>query len=95
MEVLQVLVVGISYGCVYGLIALGFVMIYKATEMLNFAQGELMMIGAFVAFTLVNLLGLPFYLGAALALLTMVGFGMAFGTGGVAADDRRAARSPC
>ena len=77
MEVLQVLVVGISYGCVYGLIALGFVMIYKATEMLNFAQGELMMIGAFVAFTLVNLLGLPFYLGAALALLTMVGFGMA------------------
>ena len=81
MEVLQVLAVGISYGCVYGLIALGFVMIYKATEMLNFAQGELMMIGAFVAFTLVNLLGLHFYLGAALALLAMVGLGMALERG--------------
>ena len=57
MEVLQLLVSGVSQGCVYGLIALGFVLIYKATEMVNFAQGEIMMLGAFVAFTFTNLLG--------------------------------------
>ena len=80
-EFLQVLFVGVSYGCVYGLIALGFVMIYKATEMLNFAQGELMMVGAFVAFTLVNLAGMPYYAGAALCLVAMLGFGMALERG--------------
>ncbi|GIT40041.1 MAG: hypothetical protein Ct9H300mP8_12370 [Gammaproteobacteria bacterium] len=47
MDFLQLLISGISQGCVYGLIALGFVLIYKATEMVNFAQGDLMMLGAF------------------------------------------------
>ena len=81
MEVLQLLLSGVSHGCVYGLIALGFVLIYKATEMLNFAQGELMMVGAFVAFTLVNLLGLPFLLGFAVTLVVMTAFGMALERG--------------
>ncbi|MFI4932917.1 MAG: branched-chain amino acid ABC transporter permease, partial [Burkholderiales bacterium] len=40
---LQLLISGISLGCIYALIALGFVLIYKATETVNFAQGELMM----------------------------------------------------
>ena len=57
MEVLQLLISGVSQGCVYGLIALGFVLIYKATEMVNFAQGDIMMLGAFVAFSLGNLAG--------------------------------------
>ena len=48
-EFLQLLIVGISQGCIYGLMALGFVMIYKATEMVNFAQGDMMMLGSFVA----------------------------------------------
>ncbi len=61
MEVLQLLVSGISLGCVYGLIALGFVLIYKATEMVNFAQGDMMMIGAFVAFTFINEMNVPFF----------------------------------
>ncbi len=47
----QALVSGIAIGCVYALIALGFVLVYKASEMINFAQGELMMLGAYVAFT--------------------------------------------
>ena len=75
-EILQLLLSGLSQGCVYGLIALGFVMVYKATEMLNFAQGELMMVGAFVAFTVVNLAGLPFALGVPVTLIAMVAFGM-------------------
>lgn len=81
MEVLQLLLSGISHGCVYGLIALGFVLVYKATEMLNFAQGELMMLGAFVAFTLINLVGLPFIAGFALTLVVMLAFGMALERG--------------
>jgi branched-chain amino acid transport system permease protein len=61
MEVLQLLVSGVSQGCVYGLIALGFVLIYKATEMVNFAQPDITMVGAFMAFTFSNMLGLPFF----------------------------------
>ena len=43
---IQLLISGASLGCIYALIALGFVLIYKATETVNFAQGELMMPGA-------------------------------------------------
>ena len=46
-QVVQLLFAGIAQGCIYGLIALGFVLIYKATETVSFAQGELMMLGAF------------------------------------------------
>ena len=80
-EFLQVLVSGLSKGCVFGLIALGFVLIYKATEMLNFAQGELMMVGAFIAFMFVNDIGLPFVAGFAVTLVVMFGFGMALERG--------------
>jgi branched-chain amino acid transport system permease protein len=75
VEVLQLLISGISQGCVYGLIALGFVLIYKATEMVNFAQGDIMMLGAFVAVTLVNIMGLPFFWGfvGTVAAMALVG----------------------
>ena len=46
MQVLQLLISGVAQGCIYGLIALGFVLIYKATETVSFAQGDLMMVGA-------------------------------------------------
>jgi branched-chain amino acid transport system permease protein len=75
VEVLQLLISGVSQGCVYGLIALGFVLIYKATEMVNFAQGDVMMLGAFVAVSFVNVLGLPFIWGvlATLGVMALVG----------------------
>ncbi|MCY4565901.1 MAG: branched-chain amino acid ABC transporter permease [Gammaproteobacteria bacterium] len=71
MEIVQLLISGVSQGCVYGLIALGFVLIYKATEMVNFAQGEIMMIGAFMAVVFINLLDWPFALGLLAAVLVM------------------------
>lgn len=71
MEVLQLLVSGISQGCVYGLIAMGFVLIYKATEMVNFAQGDLMMLGAFFAYTYINVLEMPFYMAVPATIFTM------------------------
>ena len=75
MEVIQLLVSGISQGCVYGLIALGFVLIYKATELVNFAQGDLLMLGAFCAYTFVNILGFPFVWGVLATVVAMAAFG--------------------
>jgi branched-chain amino acid transport system permease protein len=72
---LQVLVTGLSIGCVYALVALGFVLVYKATEVVNFAQGEVMMVGAFFAYSFVDLGGLPFGVGLALAMIAAAAFG--------------------
>ncbi len=66
---------GLALGCIYGLIALGFVLIYKATEMVNFAQGDLMMVGAFIAFGLIAGFGLNFWLGFLLTVVFMIIFG--------------------
>ena len=76
MEVAQLIISGISQGCVYGMIALGFVLIYKATEMVNFAQGDLMMVGAYVAFTFVNIVGLPFVWAFIATVVVMAALGM-------------------
>ena len=75
LDFVQQLVSGIALGCVYGLIALGFVLVYKATEVVNFAQGDLMMLGGFFAFTFISLLGFNYWLGfvAALAALALLG----------------------
>jgi len=74
LDFAQLLIGGIANGCVYGLVALGFVLIYKATEAVNFAQGDMMMFGAFVTLAFVNeeWLGLPFLVGVALAITVMV-----------------------
>jgi branched-chain amino acid transport system permease protein len=77
LDFIQQLVSGIALGCVYGLIALGFVLIYKATEVVNFAQGDLMMLGGYFAFTFIALLGLNYWLGFLLAVCAMAAFGMA------------------
>ena len=75
MEFLQVLITGLGQGCLYGLIALGFVLIYKATEIVNFAQGDLLMLGAFFAVTYVGIFDLPFWLGFLLTIVSMAVFG--------------------
>jgi branched-chain amino acid transport system permease protein len=66
---LQGLISGISMGCIYALVALGFVLIYKATEIVNFAQGELMMAGGFFAFTFVDLWAWPWFIGIPAAFI--------------------------
>ena len=75
-QFLQLLLSGVALGCVYALVALGFVLIYKATETVNFAQGDLMMLGAFFALTGSTVLGLPYWLTIVFALSVMAGFGM-------------------
>ena len=76
VQFLQLLLAGIAQGCVYALVALGFVLIYKATETVNFAQGDLMMLGAFFALTGATVLGLPYWLTIAFAMAVMVVVGM-------------------
>ena len=75
MEVFQLIVSGVSQGCVYGLIALGFVLIYKATEMVNFAQGDVMMLGAFLTLTFSHLWGWPFGWAVLAAIVAMAAIG--------------------
>ncbi|CAN5692438.1 branched-chain amino acid ABC transporter permease [soil metagenome] len=76
MLALQIIVAGIAQGCVYGLIALGFVLIYKATETVNFAQGDLMMLGSFAGLACMSVLGWPFWLAAIAAVVSMALLGM-------------------
>lgn len=70
-QIFQIALAGVAIGCVYALIALGFVLIYKATEVVNFAQGAAMAIGAFVALTLVDFAGLPYWFAIVLTLVFM------------------------
>ncbi len=75
VQVAQLVVSGAAIGCVYALVALGFVLIFKATEVINFAQGELMMLGAFLGYTLIAIVGLNFWLGALIAIIGTALFG--------------------
>jgi branched-chain amino acid transport system permease protein len=76
LQLLQLIVSGAAIGCIYALIALGFVLIYKATETVNFAQGDLMMIGGFIGLTAMTVAGLPFALAFLLTIVAMALFGM-------------------
>ncbi len=69
---------GIMIGLMYALIALGFVLIYKATDAINFAQGEFVMFAGFIAAAMASEAGLPFWASAVVAIIGMValGFGL-------------------
>ncbi len=56
----QILFSGLALGSIYGLVALGFALVFKATQVFNFAQGMFVVCGAYFAVTAVSLLGLPF-----------------------------------
>ncbi len=76
MQLLQLFISGVAQGCIYGLIALGFVLIYKATETVSFAQGDLMMVGAFGGLLTMTLLGFPFWLSVIASVAGMALFGV-------------------
>ena len=76
MQLLQLIISGIAQGCIYGLIALGFVLIYKATETVSFAQGELMMLGAFGGLACMTMLGFPYWLSIISSIAAMAIFGV-------------------
>ena len=75
MGFLQYLINGISIGSVYAIIALGYTMVYGIAKMLNFAHGDVIMVGAYISFCVTNYLGLPAWVSilAAMAVCTVLG----------------------
>ena len=67
-DVLQVLVNGTLTGLVYGIVALSFVVIFRASRIVNLAQGQLVLVGAFLVWTFVQKMGMPLWAGLPLAL---------------------------
>lgn len=76
-DLVQFLLAGLALGSVYALICLGFVVIYRATGVINFAQGGLVVLGAFLTHEFAVRQGLPFSLAVVLAVAAVAGIGMA------------------
>lgn len=74
--ILQVIVSGLAAGGVYGLIALGFVLIYKATSILNLATGQFMTLGAFVCLSVMTQVNAPFWVALIVTLLCSAALGI-------------------
>jgi branched-chain amino acid transport system permease protein len=78
---LQILFSGLAVGAIYALVSLGFVLIIRATNVVNFAQGDFAMVGAYAMVTLFSLAHLPYFLSIILSLLVMAVFGVVFNYG--------------
>jgi branched-chain amino acid transport system permease protein len=74
----QLLFAGLAIGSVYALVALGIVLIFRATNVVNFAQGEMSMLGAYALVTLWQGAQMDYFLAMALALVIMAAFGLFF-----------------
>ena len=68
MEFLSYLISGVSLGSVYAIIALGYTMVYGIAKMLNFAHGDIIMVGGYISFCAMSYLGLPGWLATLLAM---------------------------
>jgi branched-chain amino acid transport system permease protein len=77
----QLLFAGLAIGGVYALVALGIVLIYRATNVVNFAQGEFSMLGAYALFTLWQGTGINYFAAMVLALVIMAALGLLFELG--------------
>jgi branched-chain amino acid transport system permease protein len=78
---LQLLFTGLGVGSIYALVALGFVLIYRATNVVNFAQGDFAMLGAFAMVVLCIDLGLPYWAGLLITIVFIAAFGALFNLG--------------
>ena len=75
---LQLLIVGIAMGMIYALLALGIVLLVRAVGVLNFAEGQLFMLGAYVTYALTYQAGLPLYAMLIIAIVIFALFGVRF-----------------
>ena len=69
MSFVQFLISGVSLGSVYALIALGYTMVYGIAKMLNFAHGDVIMVGGFTTYTICSTMGLHPVIGVLLAVV--------------------------
>ena len=75
---LQLLFQGIALGCIYALVALGFTVVFRASKVINFAQGSLLLVGAYLISVLATGLNLPFALAVVGAIVLLAAGGAAF-----------------
>ena len=76
MDFLSNLISGLSLGSIYALIALGYTMVYGIAKMLNFAHGDVIMVGAYAVIVCIGSMGLPVWLTAILSILICVALGV-------------------
>ena len=76
MTLLSYLIRGISLGSIYAIIALGYTMVYGIAKMLNFAHGDVIMVGAYICFYATTLYGLPPLVGVIIAMIVCTALGM-------------------
>ena len=76
--IIQLITNGLAMGSIYTLVGIATVLLYNAAGQVNFAQGEFVMLGTFVAYTFLKFAGLPYPVAVLLMVLFMVGFGIAF-----------------
>ena len=76
MQILQYLINGISIGSVYAIIALGYTMVYGIAKMLNFAHGDVIMVGAYISFCVTSYLGLPAVVSILAAMVVCTALGV-------------------
>ena len=76
MEFLSYLISGVSLGSVYAIIALGYTMVYGIAKMLNFAHGDVIMVGGYISLLAMSSLGLPWWAGALLAMVVCTVLGV-------------------
>ncbi|GED15943.1 branched-chain amino acid ABC transporter permease [Aneurinibacillus migulanus] len=76
MEIVQQIINGISLGSIYALIALGYTMVYGIIKLINFAHGDVFMVGAFVGFYSITVMGLSFFPALLLAMTICAVFGV-------------------
>ena len=76
MKILQYLINGISIGSVYAIIALGYTMVYGIAKMLNFAHGDVIMVGAYISFCVPKYLGLPAIVSVFIAMVVCTVLGI-------------------
>ena len=79
MEFLSYLISGISLGSVYAIIALGYTMVYGIAKMLNFAHGDIIMIGGYISFCSMYYLNLPPIVATILAVIVCTVLGIVIG----------------
>lgn len=75
-RIIQLALSGIANGAIFALVALGFVLIYKSSDVINFAQGELLLIGAYLTYTMVEMFGLWWPIGVVIAVVLAAAVGV-------------------
>ena len=75
-KLLQLTLTGLTNGAILGLVALGFVLIYKASDVFNFAQGDFMLVGAYITYGLIVQIGLPWPASLLVAILFAILMGV-------------------